>query len=128
MTATTAAASNGSTDTATTASDATTAEATGQKEKPFGMAKVRETETYHTFSVAHDALSEAERLCAEVYRAVTDAYFKDLRKDADGTSLTATQTAESPPMQVKIREALNCLEAAETHVRQLLVSTYEPPF
>ena len=121
MTTTTAAASNGSTDTAT-------AEATGQKEKPFGMAKVRETETYHTCSVAHDALSEAERLCAEVYRAVTDAYFKDLRKNADGTGLTAVQTAESPPMQVKIREALNCLEAAQTHVRQLLVSTYEPPF
>ena len=121
MTTTTAAASNGST-------DAATAEATGQKEKPFGMAKVRETETYHTFSVAHDALSEAERLCAEVYRAVTDAYFKDLRKNADGTGLTAVQTAESPPMQVKIREALNCLEAAQTYVRQLLVSTYEPPF
>ena len=126
MTTTTTAASNGSTD--TTASDATTAEPTGQKEKPFGMAKVRETETYHTFSVAHDALSEAERLCAEVYRAVTDAYFKDLRKNADGTGLTAVQTAESPPMQVKIRETLNCLEAAQTHVRQLLVDTYIPPF
>ena len=126
MTTTTAAASNGSTD--TTASDATTAEATGQKEKPFGMAKVRETETYHTSSVAHDALSEAARLCAEVCDAVTDAYFKDIRKNADGTGLTAVQTAESPPMQVKIREALNCLEAAQTHVRQLLVSTYEPPF
>jgi len=121
MTTTTTAASNGSTDT-------TTAEATGQPDKPFGMAKVRETETYHTFSVAHDALSEAERLCAEVYRAVTDAYFKDLRKNADGTGLTAVQTAESPQMQVKIREALNCLEAAQTHVRQLLVSTYDPPF
>ena len=123
MTTTTTAASNGSTDT-----DTPTAEATGQPDKPFGMAKVRETEIYHTFSVAHDALSEAERLCAEVYRAVTDAYFKDLRKNADGTGLTAVQTAESPPMQVKIREALNCLEAAQTHVRQLLVSTYDPPF
>jgi hypothetical protein len=123
MTNATTAASNGSTDT-----DTARAEATGQEEKPFGMAKVRETETYHTFSVAHDALSEAERLCAEVYRAVTDAYFKDLRKNADGTGLTAVQTAESPPMQVKIREALNCLEAAQTHVRQLLVSTYDPPF
>ena len=41
MTTTTTAASNGSTDT-------TTAGATGQPEKPFGMAKVREAETYHT--------------------------------------------------------------------------------
>ena len=40
MTTTTTAASTGSTDT-----DA--AEATGQPEKPFGMAVVREAETYH---------------------------------------------------------------------------------
>ena len=118
----TAAASNGGT-------DATTTEATGQKEKPFGMAVVREAETYHTFSVVHDAVSEADKLCAAVYHAVTGAYFKDIRKDqADGTGLTAVQTAESPPMQAKIREALNCLQAAQTYVRQLLVSTYEPPF
>ena len=119
MTTTTAAASSGT--------DTATAEAIGQ-EKPFGMAKVRETETYHTFSVAHDALSEAERLCAEVYRAVTDAYFRDLRKNADGTGLTAVQTAESPQMQSKIREALNCLEAAQAHMRQLLFSNYDLPF
>ena len=31
-------------------------------------------------------------------------------------------------MQAKIREALNCLHAAESYVRQLLVSNYEPPF
>ena len=92
------------------------------------MAVVREAETYHTFSVVHDAVSEAERLCAAVYHAVTDAYFKDLRKNKDGTGLTATQTAESPPMQAKVREALNCLQAAQTYVRQLLVSNYEPPF
>ena len=123
MTTTTAAASNGSTGT-TTAS-----ETTGQPDKPSGMAKVREAETYHTCSVAHDALSEAERLYTEAYRAVTDAYFKDLRKDPEAsTSLTAVQTAEAPPMQSKLREALNCLQAAETHVRQLLVHNYEPPF
>ena len=122
MTTTTSAASNGSTGT-------TAPEATGQKEKPFGMAVIREAETYHTVSVAHDAVSEADTLCAAVYYAVTSAYHKDLRQDqADGTSLTATQTAESPQMQAKIREALNCLQAAQTYVRQLLVSNYEPPF
>ena len=31
-------------------------------------------------------------------------------------------------MQVKAREALNCLKAAEDYVRQLLLSDYEPPF
>ena len=122
MTATTNAASNGSTGT-------TAPEATGQKEKPFGMARVREAETYHTASVVHDALAEAEKLYTAVYRAVTDAYFRDIRNDeADSTILTAVQTAESPPMQAKAREALNCLQAAETYVRQLLVSNYEPPF
>ncbi len=123
MTTTTNAASNGSTGT-------TASEATGQKEKPFGMARVREAETYHTCSVVHDALAEAEKLYTAVYRAVTDAYFRDIRNDdeADSATLTAVQTAESPPMQAKAREALNCLQAAETYVRQLLVSNYEPPF
>ena len=49
------------------------------------MAQVREAETYHTASVVHDAVSEADRLCAAVYRAVTDAYFKDIRKDQADT-------------------------------------------
>lgn len=122
-TTTTAAASNGSTDT-TTASDAT-----GQKEKPFGMAVVREAETYHTASILHDAVFEAERLCTAVQHAVSDAYFKDIRKDkVEGTGLTAIQTAESAPMQAKLQEAVNCLRAAGEHARRLLVNTYEPPF
>ena len=93
------------------------------------MAVIREAETYHTASVMHDAVSEADKLCAAVYYAVTGAYLKDIRKDhADGTGLTGTQTAESPPVQAKVREALNCLQAAQNYVRQLLVSNYEPPF
>jgi hypothetical protein len=118
----TTATSNGSTDT-------TTAGATGQPEKPFGMAKVREAETYHDASLLHDAICEAEKLCTAVSRAVTDAYFRDMRNDEAGsTGLTATQTAESHPMQVKAREALNCLKAAEDYTRRLLLSDYEPPF
>ena len=121
-TTTTTAASNGGTDT-------TASEATGQKEKPFGMAVIREAETYHTASVVYDAVSEADKLCAAVHHAVTSAYFKEIRQDqADSTGLTATQTAESPPMQAKIREALNCLHTTESYLRQLLVSNYEPPF
>src|SRR5690349_16271578 len=103
-------ASNGSTDTTTTS------EATDQPERVFGMAVVREAETYHTTSVLHDAVFEAERLCTAVHRAVSDAYFKDIRKDqADKTGLTATQTAESPQMQAKVQEALNCLQAAQDY-------------
>ena len=121
MTTTTTTASNGSTD--------TTAEATSQPEKPFGMAVIREAETYHTASVMHDAVSEADKLCAAVYYAVTGAYHRDIRQDhADGTGLTGTQTAESPPVQAKIREALNCLHTTDSYLRQLLASNYEPPF
>ena len=121
VTTTTTAASSDSTD--------TTAEATGPKEKPFGMAVIREAETYHTASVVYDAVSEADKLCAAVHHAVTSAYFKEIRQDQpDGTALTATQTAESPQMQAKIREALNCLHTTESYLRQLLVSNYEPPF
>ena len=123
MTTTTNAAANGSTDT-TSAS-----EATDQPERVFGMAVVREAETYHTASVLHDAAFEAESLCTAVQRAVSDAYFKEIRKDqADKTGLTATQTAESAQMQAKVQEALNCLQAAQDYARRLLVSTYEPPF
>ncbi len=120
---TTPAASNGSTDT-------TTAEATGQKENPFGMAKVREAETYHDATLLHETVYEASQLCTAIRDAVSDAYFRDVRKTkkASDTGLTATQTAESPPMQIKVRELLNCLQAAQTYVLRLLVSTYEPPF
>ena len=123
MTTTTTAASNGSTDTDTTA------EATGTPEKPFGMAVVREAETYHDASVLHDAVFEASQLCTAIQHAVSDAYFRDVRKTkTKDTDLTATQTAESPQVQAKVQELLNCLQAAETYVQRLLVSTYNPPF
>jgi hypothetical protein len=122
MTATTTAASTGSTDT-------TTAEATGQPDKPFGMAVIRDAETYHDASVLHDAVFEAERLGTAIQHAVSDAYFRDVRKTkTKDTGLTATQTAESPQMQAAAQELLNCLQAAQTYVQRLLVSTYNPPF
>jgi hypothetical protein len=122
MTTKTTAASNGST-------DITAAGATGQKDKPFGMAKVRDAETYHTANIVRQAATEADMLCAEVQHAVSDAYFGDVRAaSSQDTGLTATQTAESPPVQAKLQEALNCLQAAQDYVRRLLVSTYEPPF
>jgi hypothetical protein len=118
MTTTTAAASNGTTGT-------TASEATGQKDKPFGLAKVREAETYHNASILDNAVSEAERLSTAIHRAVSDAYFTDVRKDkTKDTGLTATQTAESPQIQAKAREVLNCLQAAEDYVQRLLVNTY----
>ena len=60
------------------------------------MAQVREAEAYHTASVMHDAIFEADQLCSAIYRAVTDAYLSR-RPRGPGTtpSLSATQTAES---------------------------------
>ena len=121
MTTTVEAASNGSTIT-----DQATV-ATGQPERITGMAQVREAEAYQAASVMNLAMSEAERLCGEVYRAVSDAYFKDVRKNADSDGRTAVQTAESPEIRGKATEALNCLHVAEQYVRRLLAGS-EPPF
>lgn len=118
MTTTTAtAASNGSTGTTT---------ATGQPERITGMARVHETEIYHAASIMNAAMSEAERLCSMVYRAVSDAYFNDVRNNADSDSRTATKTAESDEIQAQAKEALTCLQAAERYMRRLLTGA-EPP-
>jgi hypothetical protein len=126
MTTTTTAASNGSTDTAT-ASDTT-----GQDGKPFGIAVIREAETYHNSTMLREAVAEADQLANAIQRAVSDAHFGDIRKTkTKDPGLTATQTAESPQIQAKVQEVLNCLQAAEDYVNRLLVNTYrydESPF
>ncbi len=117
------AASNGSTDTAMASGT------TDKPERVSGMVVIRNVEAYHTASVLHDAAFEVERLCNAVHQAVSDAYFKEIRKEREPrTDLTATQTAESPQIQAKVQEALNCLHAAEEYARRLLVNTYQPPF
>jgi hypothetical protein len=117
MTTTTAAASNGSTDTTTT----------GKPERLTGMAQVREAEAYHTASVMHDAIFEADRLCSAIYRAVTDAYLTRVRDDqADPEARTAAETADSPEVRGQAAEALRCLYAAQTYLQSL--TSYEPPF
>jgi hypothetical protein len=121
MTTTAKAAGNGSTTTHQASVPA------GQPDRISGMARVYEAETYHAASIMHEAVSEAERLCSGIYRAVTDAYFKDLRKNADGDARTATETAESAEIHDQAQEALTCLQAAERHVRHLLTG-HEPPF
>jgi hypothetical protein len=100
MTTTTTPASNGSTDTP----------ATGKPERLTGMAQVREAEAYHTASVMHDAIYEADRLCSAIYRAVTDAYLTRVREDqADPEARTAAETADSPEVRGQAAEALRCL-------------------
>jgi hypothetical protein len=100
---------------------------TGQPDRISGMARVSEAEIYHTASVMNEAMSEAERLCGAVYRAVTDAYFKDIRNNADTEGRSATQTAESPEIRGTAQEALTCLEAAERYMRRLLTG-HDTPF
>ena len=116
MTTTTTATGNGSTDTTT-----------GKPERLTGMARVREAEAYHTASVMHDAIFEADRLCSAIYRAVTDAYLTRVREDqADAEARTAAETADSPEVRGQAAEALRCLYAAQTHLQNL--TSYEPPF
>ena len=42
-------------------------------QRKTGMAHVHEAEAYHTATLAHDAAFEAERLCSDIYRAVSGA-------------------------------------------------------
>jgi hypothetical protein len=119
MTTTTAAAGNGSTDDATTT--------TGKPERLTGMAQVREAEAYHTASVMHDAIFEADRLCSAIYRVVTDAYLTRFREDqADPDAPSAAEMASSPEVRDQAAEALRCLYSAQGYLQQL--SGYEPPF
>jgi hypothetical protein len=116
MTTTTTATGNGSTDTAAV-----------KPERLTGMAQVREAEAYHTASVMHDAIVEADRLCFAIYRAVTDAYLNRVREDQAGTEAgTAAEMADSPDVRGQAAEALRCLYAAQTYLQSL--TSYEPPF
>ena len=116
MTTTTTATGTGSTDTPA-----------GKPERLTGMAQVREAEAYHTASVMHDAIFEADRLCSAIYRAVTDAYLARVREDqADPEALSAAETADSPEVRGQAAEALRCLYSAQTYLQSL--TNYEPPF
>ena len=116
MTTTTEAASNGGTKTVVT----------GKPERLTGMAQVREAEAYHTASVMHDAIFEADRLCSAIYRAVTDAYLTRIQDQADPEARTAAETASSPEVRDQAAEALRCLYSAQTYLQSL--TSYEPPF
>ena len=116
MTTTTTAVSNGSTDTPTA----------GKPERLTGMAQVREAQAYHTASVMHDAIFEADRLCSAIYRAVTDAYLLRIEDQADTETRSAAETAASAEVRDQAAEALRCLYSAQSHLQQL--TNYEPPF
>ena len=109
MTATAKAASNGSKPTPPA------------PERKSGLAYVREAEAYHTASVAHDAAFEAERLCSDIYRTASGVYLQ-----RDNVS-EAAQALADPGMQRKVREAFDCLDAAQDYLRHLMV-VGEPPF
>ncbi len=116
------------TTTTTTASNGSTTETpAGKPERLTGMAQVREAEAYHTASVMHDAIFEADRLCSAIHRAVSDAYLSRIREDqADTEARSAAETAASPEVRDQAAEALRCLYAAQSYLQQL--TSYEPPF
>ena len=115
------------TTTTTTASNSTAETLAGKPERLTGMAQVREAEAYHTASVMHDAIFEADRLCSAIYRAVTDAYLSRVREDqADTEARSAAETAASTEVRDQAVEALRCLYSAQAYLQQL--SNYEPPF
>jgi hypothetical protein len=120
MTSTTKAASNGST---------TDTAAPPEPERLTGMARVREAQTYHTVSVLRDAMTEADRLCDQIYHAVSGAYFKDLGKTSPAVDgRTARDLASSAEIRGQAEEALTCLYTARNYLNDLLGYASEPPF
>jgi hypothetical protein len=85
-----------------------------------GMARVREAEAWRTASVMEDAAFEAERLCHQIYTAVSKAY-----QSADGSS--AAEVAAGDEIRVQACEALNCLHAVIGNLNAL-INAAEPPF
>lgn len=108
MTTTAKAAGNGSTTTATV------------PQRLSGMARVQEGDAWRLASIMHDAAFEAERLCDEIYRAVSGAY----RPQGDST---ATKVAASSETRDKAHEARRCLHAAVNFLNAL-IGDGEPPF
>jgi hypothetical protein len=89
-----------------------------QDKRLSGMARVQESCTWSTACVMHDAASEAERLCNDVYNAVHAAYFD---------TKTAAETAASDHIRDKAAEARRCLYAAANYLTAL-IGDAEPPF
>lgn len=102
------------TSTTTTAKAASNGKASSAAERKAGMAYVQEAVAYHLASVAHDAAFEAERLCNDIYRAVSGAYLRDGRKVSE-----AAEAAMSDDTLLKADDASRCLNAALAYLRQL---------
>ena len=84
-----------------------------------GMARVREVDTWRLASIMHDAASEAERLCNDIYTAVSTAYFDHN---------AAAETAASDDLRAKGAEARLCLYAAVNYLTALIDGQGDPPF
>jgi hypothetical protein len=85
-------------------------------ERVSGMARIRDAQSYHLSSLAHDAAFEAERLCSQIYRTASDGYSSYLHEP---TSAEAKNVADDPAIHDKAREALACLATAITYLNYL---------
>ena len=85
----------------------------GSVQPPSGMARVREAEAWRTASVMHDAAFEAERLCDEIYQAITSAYMPR------SCQTSAAEVAACYDIAVKAGEARDLLQAAITYLSTL---------
>jgi hypothetical protein len=90
-------------------------------ERKHGMARVLEAQAWRTASVLEDAAFEAERLCHQIYTAVSAAY-----QSADGSS-AAADVAASEDVRSLACEARDCLYAAVGHINDLIAGSEPPP-
>src|SRR5215470_17369572 len=82
-------------------------------ERISGVTRVRDAQVYHPASLAHDAAFEAERLCNDIYRAASDARFRDPR------SGDAPAPLDHQAMTAKAEEAVLCLVTAVLYLTDL---------
>jgi hypothetical protein len=94
----------------TTAADKAASNGSKSKQELTGIARVREADIWRIASVMHDAVYEAERLCNDIYRIVTDAYHN---------TSTAVATAASQEIRAKADEAYGCLQLAASYLDDL---------
>ena len=85
----------------------------GTPERISGVTRVRDAQLYHLASLAHDAAYEAERLCDEVYRSASNAWFSDLGCE------TATEPFDRQAMTAKAEEAVTCMVTAVLYLSDL---------
>jgi len=87
-----------------------------------GLVYVQDSIGYHLANIAHDAAYEATSLCMDIYRAASDAHTRNAPVGSQDAQVLA-----DPGIQLKIKEAFDCLDLAQEYLHRLMARN-DPPF